>query len=447
MRPPQPPAHPLFGHIPALARDRLTFYREAHARHGDVIALRMGARRVGTAIFHPDDVRRVFVDHARNYPRGRNSDRLKPMVGESLLTLEGERWKQRRVMMQPQYHHQRIAGLAGVMTELTGRAISRWRDLAARGAPIDLAEEITTLTLAIVTKTLLGTDIDRVDGAQAGAAISTSLEISTRRIFSLVQAPAWLPTPANLAFARARRALDGVIFEIIAQRRAAVDEAPDLLAMLLATRDEATGAGLDDGQIRDEAVTTFVAGHETTAAALAWTVWLLAQHPEAFARVRAEVDAALGGRTPEAGDLAALPFTGMAIDEAMRLYPPVPSLSRGVLADDVLGGFDVPAGSLVVVVPWVTHRHAAFWEEPEAYRPERFAPESVKTRHRHAFFPFGGGAHLCIGNNFALMEARLILAMIAQAFDVALVPGARVTPKATITLRPAGGMPAMLTAR
>jgi cytochrome P450 len=315
--------------------------------------------------------------------------------------------------------------------------LERWHARRARKETVDIASEMMRLTYAIVGRTLFSADV----GPDADAiehAMQIILPHTFGRLGRVLNLPEWFPTPRNRRFRRALRDIDGVVYRIIDQHRSAQDNAQangDLLSMLLRVRDEETGAGFSDEQLRNETITFLLAGHETTANALTWTFYLLSQHPEVERQLRDEVDTVLGGRTPTIEDLSRLSFTKMVIKEAMRLYPPIWIIERHVIHDDTVGGFSLPAGSAVVVAPYALHRHPSFWEAPDEFNPARFA-----NRTPEAYIPFGAGPRFCIGREFAMLEAQLIIAMVAQSFHLALLPGHRVEPLPGITLRVRNGL-------
>ena len=432
-----------FGPMARLRRDPLGFLLDGRRRFGDVFRFRFGPL-LFHLVAHPDGVRRVLLDNQRNYPRSWYYDRTRVVVGEGLVTTEGAPWRRLRRLAQPAFHHDRVAALAATMTDAIDAMRLRWHDLARAGAPVDVADEFVGLTLRIVGRTLMSIDLggeaDRID-----AAVTTGLEYLESRLGGLLPIPLSVPTPRNLRARRAIRTLDAVIAGIVAGRRREPDhDAVDLLAMLLAAVDEETGSGLSDVEIRDQIITFIGAGHETTAVALAWTKYLLSQHPDADARLRAEVSCVLGGRIPKADDLPNLTFTRRVVEESLRLYPPVYALGRDAREDDEIGGFRIPARSTVILSPYVTHRHPDIWPDPEAFDPDRYLPDRAAGRPRFAWYPFLGGPHQCIGQEFAMMEATLTLAMIAQSFRLRLAPGAVVEPRPILSLRPRNGVPMIL---
>ncbi len=333
------------------------------------------------------------------------------------------------------------------MTDAIGSMIDRWREPAAAGAPIDVAAEFGRLTLNIVGRALLGIDLGG-EADRIGAAVTESLEYLESRINTPIPIPYRVPTPRNLRARRAIRTFDAVVADILASRRRepGVDRG-DLLSMLLEARDEETGSSLSDRELRDQIVTFIGAGHETTAVALSWNFYLLSRHPDADARLRDEVDRTLGGRIPTVDDLPGLAFTCRVIEESLRIYPPVYGTVRDVKEEDEIGGYRIPARTMIVLAPYVTHRHPEFWPDPERFDPDRFLPEAAAARPRFAWYPFLGGPHQCIGQEFAMMEATLAVAMVLQVFRLRLAPGAVVEPKPLVTLRPRAGVPMILEAR
>jgi cytochrome P450 len=425
-------------------RDPLGFLVDGIRRHGDVFRYQLGPM-VFHLVAHPDHVRRVLVDNARNYPRGWYYRRTRVVAGEGLINTEGAAWRRLRRMSQPAFHHRRIVGLVDAMTDAIGAMLGRWREHAGSGrGPLDVAAEFTGLTLRIAGRALMGIDL-LGEAERVGRAVTTSLDYLEHWLTHLLAPPLGVPTPRNLKARRALRDFDDLIVGILAARRRDPDrDAGDLLAMLLAARDEENGEGLTDRELRDQILTFIVAGHETTAVALSWTVALLGRHPEAQDRLRAEVAGVLGGRTPAAEDLPRLASVRRVVEESLRLYPPVYAVARDAAADDEIGGYRIPARSTVVLSPYVTHRHPDFWPDAEAFDPDRFLPERSADRPRFAWFPFLGGPHQCIGEEFAMTEMVLTVAMLVQAFRFELAPGARIEPRPMLSLRHRTGVPVIL---
>ena len=444
--PPGPRGIPILGVLPALRRDPTAVFMQSARRFGDVVYLKIGSRR-GFLITNPADVRHVLQDNARNYHKSPLYAKLRASLGNGLLTSEDEFWLRQRRIAQPAFHRQRIATLAGIMADSARDTAARWQSIAALGEPSDVAEEMMRLTRTVVLRALLGADL-----GPFAATIDHAWTVLNQHIgesFWSLGFTDRLPTSKYRRFQAARAVLRGAVDHVISQRRntPSGDGDGDLLSMLLSARDEETGEAMTDEQLRVEVTTFLLAGQETTSLALTWTWYLLSQHPESQRRLEEEIDTVLDGRAPEYGDLVNLPYTRMVIDEAMRLYPPAWGFSRQALSDDELGGFHLPRGWLAFVIPYVLHRLPAFWQNPDAFDPERFLPERSADRPKFVYLPFGAGPRQCIGNQFALIEAHLIVATLAQRYRLHLVPGHTVEPWALITLRPRFGMPMIIERR
>lgn len=424
----------------SFRRDPTAHLSRMAARWGDVSLFHVGPRRM-YLLAHPDLVREVLVTQNRNFIKSLALQRARVLLGHGLLTSEGEHHLRQRRLAQPAFHRERIAGYGETMVALTERTSAAWRD----GEIIDASREMNRLTLAIAGKTLFGADVEG-EADEIGRALTDALGLFTRLTNPLGPLLDRLPVPGTLRMRRARARLDATIYAIIAARRASGEDTGDLLSMLLAARDEeGDGGGMSDEQLRDEVLTLFLAGHETTANALAWTWHLLSRHPEAEARLHAEADA-LGG-PPAPADLARLPWTRAVLAESMRLFPPAWAVGREPLEDFEAGGYRVRAGSVVLLSPWVVHRDARFFPEPLRFLPERWTPEMEAALPRMAYFPFGGGPRKCIGEAFAWMEGTLVLAALARRWRLRATSGAEPGTEALITLRPRGGVPMRLERR
>ena len=435
-----PPGHWLWGHGPEIIGDPLVALPRL-ARLGDVVELRFSWIRAAL-VSAPELIQQIFQDHRTFDKQTMTYRRLHVLAGDGLVLSDGEFWLRQRRIAQPAFHRQRIAGFANVMIEAATGLAERLAPFAQSGQPLDLAQEMTQLTLTVVCETLLGGDVNTAR-QKVSEAFSVLNHLSMERAQSRFVLPLWLPTAGNRRFRTHLHALDEAVYEIITRRRAAHEEAGDLLSMLLQARDPETGEGMSDLQLRDEVTTMLLAGHETTAVTLAWALYLLSQHPDVEARLREELRDVLGGpggRPPTYEDLDRLEYTRMVIDETLRLYPPIWALNRHVAEDTELGGYPLTRGMIILTSPWVTHRSPAIWEAPEAFRPERFAAGRKEALPRYAYFPFIGGARQCIGNHFALMEAQLVLATLYQRYHFALWPGHPVEPEPVLTLRPKHGM-------
>jgi len=434
---PSPPGHWLLGHLVEFRRDVLGLLTESARTFGEVVRFRLGPKVIHL-LNHPNHIEHVLQKNHRNYDKNtRSAGYIQSVTGESLLASNGEFWQRQRRLAQPAFHRQNITAFAQQMTAATTTMLERWRARRAQKEAVDVASEMMRLTYAIVGQTLFSADV----GPDADAiehAMQIILPHTFGRLGRVLNLPEWFPTAQNRRFRRALRNIDGVVYRIIDQHRRVQNGAQtdrDLLSMLLRVRDEETGSGFSDEQLRNETITFLLAGHETTANALTWTFYLLSQHPEVECQLRDEVNAVLGGRTPTIEDLPRLSFTKMVIKEAMRLYPPIWIIERRVIHDDTVGGFALPAGSAVVVAPYVLHRHPDFWEAPDEFNPARFANQTPE-----AYIPFGAGPRFCIGREFAMLEAQLITAMVIQSFHLCLLPGHRVEPLPGITLRVRDGL-------
>lgn len=432
--------NPLFGNMTALQRDPLRFNPQVTSQLGHVVRVRAFPGIYLYLVTHPKDVEHVLQTNQHNY---RKPDLFfKPvslLAGKGILTSEGDFWLHQRRLIQPAFHRSKLATLADLMAQSAQSAAENLSARAKQSVTIDAANEMMRLTLKVVSVALFSTDISG-DADRLGHAVRDTFEHVSYRMNHALSLPESVPTRRNRRFKEAKRLLDEMVFGLINERRRTEEDNGDLLSMLLAARDEDTGERMSDEQLRDEVMTLILAGHETTGAALTWTWYLLSQNAEARSKLHAELDQVLSGRAPGLDDLDRLPYTRMVFAESMRLYPPAWGLPREAIADDTLGGYHIPAGSLVNLSQWVTHRHPDFWEKPEQFDPERFTPERSEGRPRFAYFPFGGGARQCIGNNFALMEAQLALATLAQRLTLDLVPGHPVELDPTFTLRPRHGM-------
>ncbi len=406
-------------------------------RYGDVVRYRLGTMQVFLVV-HPDGVNQVLQENHRNYVKSVDYRILKRVLGEGLLTSEGPLWLRQRRLMAPMFHRQRIAEFGATMVDSTLKMLDHWSSLASQGSTFDVCNEMMHLTLEIVARVLFKVEL----AGEMAHEIGRDVTVANERLgqFDLGTLLPWLPTPRNREFRRATRSLDAIVAGIIADHRRSGRDRGDLLSLLLAARDQETGEAMSDQQVRDEALTLILAGHETTANALAWTWYLLSQNPDVERNLHAELAGVLGGRAPAVADLPNLRYTSMVIDESMRLYPPAWSVGRSPVADDEILGFNIPKGSSVMLSQWLTHRHPDFWENPEQFDPDRFSPERSANRPRYAYFPFGGGPRQCIGNVFALTEANLILAAVAQKYRLRMAPGHRVELQPLVTLRPRYGL-------
>ena len=400
--------------------DSLERMVELFARHGDTYRVFVPARRSYTyVIHHPDDVKRVLVGNHRNYTKGVGLDRVRILLGKGLMTSEGELWKRQRYMMQPLFHRRVITEFAQLIATANDRFIARWEQLAGRGELVNLTDEMSELTLEIVLRSIFGRDLDRLTQQLGG----NPFEVVTRE------------QSRDLQFAYKFRSLTKLVAQLIERRRAEPEEHFDYVAMLMAARDKETGEPMGARELIDEIMTLIVAGHETTASGLNWSWYLLSQHPEAEARLHAELDAAPELAAPTLAETEALAYTSQVVNEALRLYPPGWLLSRRTIGADMLGGFEVPAGTNVLLPLYLLHRHPRYWKEPDRFWPERFAPEHEAERPRFAYMPFAAGPRHCIGETFALYEMLMHLYKVARRYRLVHVPDKPLELEAQINLR------------
>jgi cytochrome P450 len=431
------------GNVFYFRREPLKFLTRIAREYGDVVRFKVGPQRI-FLLNHPDHVRDVLVTHHERFHKGRALKRAKRLLGESLLTSEGEFHRRQRRLALPAFHRQRINSYGSVMVEYAERVGARWRE----GETLDVSSEMMRLTLAVVGKTLFDADVES-DADEVGAALTEVMELFDFLMLPFSELLEKLPLPPQRRFLRARAALDSVVYRIIEERRRGGGDRGDLLSMLLlAVDEEGDRTGMTNEQLRDETMTLFLAGHETTANALTWTWHMLARNPEAERRLHEELDAVLeGGRTPKVEDFAALRYTEMVVAETMRLYPPAWAIGRLAIEEHEVAGYRIPRGSLVLVCQYVMHRDPRFFPDPETFDPERWTTEARAARPQFSYFPFGGGPRRCIGEGFAWMEAVLMLATLARRWRLRPAPGAKVEAHPRITLRPKGAVPMVASRR
>lgn len=435
VRPPGPKrSFPLSG-ILAYRRGPHLFFESLARRYGDISYFRFSGLDA-FLINHPDYIKDVLVTNHQHFKKGLALQRAKRLLGEGLLTSEGEFHRRQKRLAQPAFHRQRIASYGSIMTEYAAGASARWHD----GETLDIAEEMMRLTLAIVGKTLFDADVES-QAEEVGEAMNVVMDLFNTLTIPFFELLEKLPLPQMQRFKKARARLDHIIYRLIEERRHSGEDRGDLLSMLLLAQDqEGHSGGMTDAQVRDEALTIFLAGHETTANALTWTWYLLSQHPAAEARVHEELQVVLGSRNPTVEDFPRLRYTEMVLAESMRLFPPAWAIGRRAIEECEIGGYTVPAGSLVLMSQYVMHRDARYFPEPERFDPERWTPEARESRPQFSYFPFGGGPRRCIGEGFAWLEGVLLIATLAQQWQMRLVPNHAVGLRPVITLRPKHGM-------
>jgi cytochrome P450 len=454
-RAPGPRGRLLVGSLRGFRGDRLIETMEqARAKYGDVVRFRVGPRTVHL-VSHPDLAQEVLAKEKETFFKIQEGIERKIglglVLGEGLLTnRDRASWFLRRRMLQPVFHRRRVATMADEMVAAGQEMLSRWEELYTSEDIVDIHEEMMRVTLDVINRTMFGADVTREAGR-----VGTAMTVLTRYAFAQAtnpfSMPPWVPTQRNREFHRALETIDSVVLGFIRARQAARDSGvqprDDLLDMLLEAEDAETGERMTDQEILDEVKTVFAAGHETTANTLTWTWLLLSEHPEVGEKLRAELEAVLDGRPPTLADVPDLHYTSQVFDEALRLYPPVPALVRRAIRETTLGGYDIPANSRALIGIYNIHRNPAFWEEPARFEPERFSPERRASHHDLAYIPFGAGQHKCIGNNFALTEGPLLLAMIAQRYELDLVPERPVEREVAVTMRPKEGLYVRLRSR
>ncbi len=423
-----------------LHGDFINYFTERFEQYGDVFVMQFGNDKI-VFVSNPEVIYEMLVPKTNLFYKGKQyrnrQNGLARFLGSGLLTSDGEFWKRQRKLVAPSLHAKRIEAYAGTMIDVTERMMDRWRGQHE----LDVDQEMMHATFEIVGKALFNADLTH-DAERVGEALT----VLQHAMGGMALLPAWVPTPKELRVRRATRALDEMVYGLIAERRRSDKDYGDLLSMLLLARDD-EDRGMSDEQVRDEAVTLLLAGHETTANALNWTWYLLAQNPDAEAKLHEELDTVLGGRAPTLADLKRLPYTEMVVKESLRLYPPAFSFGRMATEDVTIQGWDIPANTDINIFNYTAQRDPRWWGEPTAFRPERFSPENEAKIPRYAYLPFGGGPRVCIGNSFAMMEARLMLATMAQHYQMRLKPGQIVELDPLITLRPKNGMPLLVEAR
>jgi cytochrome P450 len=440
-RPPGPSGTFLLGSLPDFARDVLGFHTRCRDEFGDVVQLKIGPRTV-YLLNSPALIHEVLVTNHRNFIKHSFFWRhVRAIFGHGLLTSEGESWLNQRRLMAPAFHRERVASYGEVMVAYTERMLEKWPAASTR----NIHHDLMGVTLEIVAKVLFDADVGR-DAEAIGQAFDAVTDEIAARFRRPVFIPDWMPLPGNFRYRAGVRALDRLVYRIIAEHHAHPTQGGDLLSMLMSVQSE-SGEKMNDRQLRDEAITLLLAGHETTALALSWTFYLLSLHPQVQRTLHEELDHVLGTRTAAPHDLPALRFTENVVRESMRLYPPAYGIGREAVEDCEIGEYFVPAGTTIFMSAWVLHRDPRWYEEPLAFRPDRWEDGLADRLPRHAYMPFGGGPRICIGNSFAMMEAVLILATVARRFEVRPASDQPVIPFPTITLRPRGGVPLQVARR
>jgi cytochrome P450 len=446
---PGPKGHFLLGSLPDIRNDRVQFLIDLQRDYGDVVRIRFGPAS-GIAIFHPDAIQRVMRDNQSNYSKETLAfTTMKYVVGNGLITSNGDFWLRQRRLMQPAFHQDKINTLVDMIVQETQAKLDQMESAAEGSQVVNLSHEMMNLTLAVATRSLFGSRVQDMDG-DLGETMRFLMEDTIFRFEYPFYPPPWFPAKRNTQLAAANKKIDQVIYGVIAERRKHPGEKNNLLDMMMEAQleESESTAGeprrMTDEQLRNEVITLFLAGHETTSVNLCWTLYLLAQHPQVEAKLRKELDDVLAGRPPTLEDLPRLEYTRMVRDESLRLFPPIWLTERKTLGDDEMCGFHIPAGSRLAITQYVTHRHPQFWENPDAFDPERFSAERSRGRHPYAYFPFAGGQRQCLGKNLAQIETQLVLAMLLQRYRFAIEPGWQVIKNPQLSLRMKGGLPMRL---
>ena len=432
--PPGPRGLPIVGSLFDYFLDMLGFLLRTAQRYGDIAYFRLGARPV-YLLSHPDYIKDVLVTNHRNFQKSRALQRSKIVLGEGLLTSEGETHLRERRIIQPVFHRKRINAYADAMTGFASRIGDNWEN----GEVVDIHREMMRLTLAIVAKTLFGAEI-RSGADDIGKSLTTIVNQFPRMLFPLSEYLDKVPLPGTRKFFNALETLNNTVYHLIEERRRSKEDKDDLLSMLLWAQDEEGGEGLTDVQVRDEAMTLFLAGQESTANSLVWTWYLISQHPDVEEKLHDEIDSVLGERLPAVDDLQKLVFTRMVFSESLRLYPPAWTVVRRAIEDYQVDGYVVPSGADIYMSEYVVHHDPRFFPDPFKFDPERWTQDQGSSLPQFAYFPFGGGPRRCVGESFAWMEGMMLIATIASKWKMHLVPGQTIVPKALITIRPKRGM-------
>lgn len=436
---PGPRGHPVLGNARNFQRRIIPTLLAGWREFGDVVQFRgIGPLFPVYLLANPDYMKEVLQTKHQIYPKTPFvNDKWRMLVGEGLICSTGEFWRTQRRLVQPAFHRALVGSFAEGMVAATGDLLNGWERHAATGEPLDIAVEMVHHALTVLAQACFSADWKR-EAEVMGPAVEVAIAHAYEQMGQVVAPPEWVPTPANRRFRAARSTLDEIIYRLIAERRGSIarnePQPRDLLGLLLAAADEDTGRGMPDEQIRNEVMTFMFGGHETVASGLAWSLYLLSIHPVVQRRMRQEVLDVLDGRAPTLAALERLEYGSRVVKECLRLYPPVWLISRTPVTDDQVGGFHIPAGSMVLLSAYVSHRHPAFWDNPEGFDPDRFSPERSAGRPHHAWIPFSGGPRKCIGDYFGQLEMLIVLSMIVARYRVDLVPGHQVVPKPGITL-------------
>lgn len=438
---PGPKGNFLLGNLIEFAKDPLSFMTRCAREYGEIIPLHLGKRKA-ILLTKPEYIQQILKDRA-TFSKPMALKSMHALLGQGLLTSEGETWFRQRRLAQPVFHQKRISGYGEVMVQYTQKMLADWQD----GETRDIQAEMMRLTFNIIMKTLFNSDASEEQAHDVAQAMKVASEWMIIQRKSIIPFPEQFPTPSNIRYRNAIKKLDNYIYRIINERRSSGEDPGDLLSMMMEARDEDDGTQMTDKQLRDEIATLIFAGHETSANSLAWTWMLLSQYPETQTKLQQEVKQVLGDRPPVLGDIPALRYTSMVIKEAMRLYPVVWTIFAETSRECKIDNYQLPSDCTVISSQWVMHRLECYFEDAESFKPERWAGDFEKKLPQGVYVPFGGGPRTCIGKNFALMESVLLLATIAQKFEINLIPDQSIIPEPTITLQPKNGINVLLKKR
>lgn len=437
--PPSTHGLPVVGSLPALLRRPFDFLLESRERYGDIYTLDAGILK-WVMLNHPRHIEHILRDNVQNYSKGGPFwASIRTLLGNGLVVSEGDFWLRQRRMMQPHFHRQRLVGLTTAMVDASAESLLDWDAEAQGGAPSNVTPHFARMTMRVIVRALFGQGMTREELEETSELMAFIIDYLLMGA-AATSLPQWMPIPRARRYREALNRVDKLIYRIIERERKAAPPSDSLLAMLLDMADAETGERMTDQQLRDEVMTLFAAGYETTSLTLSWTIDLLTRHPEVMAKLQAEIDTVLDGRAPAFADLPALAYTRQVLQEAMRLRPPAWMLPRVAVADDEIDGFAIPAGTVVVALTYGVHHNPDVWDDPERFDPERFAGDDGLKHHKMAWIPFGAGQRQCIGRDFAIMEAQIILAMLVQRYTFTAVPGRVAEPSLSTTLAPRGGV-------
>ncbi|HUG34388.1 MAG TPA: cytochrome P450 [Anaerolineales bacterium] len=433
---PGPSGLPLLGVMPEMVSDMLGLFTKTARNHGGIAQFKLLGKPY-LLVTDPDYVKYILQDNHHNYIRGRSVETGRVLLGNGLPLTDGDFWLRERRLLQPAFHRERLEGLTTTAGQIIDTFLQTWTEKARSNRMIDMDDEMMNLTLTVIIKSMFSADIDDKIHSLSRA-FNVASKFMLWRSQQMWAPPLSVPVPRNVEYNRALKVLNETIYPLIADAR--MNPKDDLLGMMLEMRDAETGEGMTDQQARDEVVTIFFAGHETTAATMTWAFYSLWRHPEVEGRLREEIKSVLDGRMPKFADLSKLTYMQMVVNEILRLYPAAYLFAREAVTDDVIDGYPIPTGNLIFITPFITHRDPKYWPDPEKFDPERFTPENTGSRPKHVYYPFGEGPHVCIGNNFAVMEMQLILAAVLQRYKLTLDPMQKIAFKPEATLRPRYGM-------